>query len=180
MHILDVVENAIEAGARHIELAIIEELDADLLTISVVDDGRGMGAQTLRQVRDPFFTTRTTRHVGLGIPLFASAAERCAGGLAIDSKPGSRTTVVATFQHSHIDRAPLGDLPGTLICTLMRDDDLDLHYRHAVVHRGSERVFEWSTAEIVDILGDLPLSTPVVREWLSGFVAEGEAQPKEA
>lgn len=180
MHILDVVENAIEAGARHVELAIIEDLDADLLTISVVDGGRGMEARTLCRVRDPFFTTRTTRHVGLGIPLFAAAAERCAGGLAIDSQPDSGTAVVAAFQHTHIDRAPLGDLPGTLICMLMRDDDLDLHYRHAIVDRGSERVFEWSTAEIVDILGDLPLSTPVVREWLSDFVAEGEAQLKEA
>lgn len=180
MHILDAVENAIEAGARHIELAIIENLDADLLTISVVDDGRGMDARTLRRLRDPFFTTRTTRHVGLGVPLFAVAAERCAGGLAIDSRPGNGTALVATFQHSHIDRAPLGDLPGTLICVLMRDDDLDLHYRHSVVDYGSERVFEWGTAEIVDILGDLPLSTPVVREWLSDFVAEGEAQLKEA
>jgi anti-sigma regulatory factor (Ser/Thr protein kinase) len=180
LHLLDVVENAIEAGAHHIELAIVEDLDADLLTMSVIDDGRGMDAETLRQVRDPFFTTRTTRHVGLGIPLLAAAAERCAGELAIRSQPGGGTAVVATFRHSHIDRAPLGDVPGTLICILMRDDDLELDYRHAVIDHGTERAFEWRTTEIRDALGDLPLSTPAIREWLSGFVAEGEAQLKEA
>lgn len=180
LHLLDVVENAIEAGARHLALAIVEDLDADLLTMSVVDDGRGMDAETLGRVRDPFFTSRTTRHVGLGIPLFAAAAERCAGELTIHSQPGGGTAVVARFRHSHIDRAPLGDLTGTLICILMRDDDLELDYRHAVIDRSAERTFEWSTTEIRDALGDLPLSTPAVREWLSGFVAEGEAQLKEA
>jgi len=180
LHLLDVVENAIEAGARHVALAIVEDLDADLLTMSVADDGRGMDAETMRRVRDPFFTTRTTRHVGLGIPLVAAAAERCAGELTIHSQPSGGTTVVARFQHSHIDRAPLGDLAGTLICILMRDDGLELDYRHAIVDHGAERAFEWSTTEIRDTLGDLPLSTPIVREWLSGFVTEGEAQLKEA
>ena len=180
LHILDVVENAIEAGARHVELAIMEDLDADLLTIRVSDDGRGMDAETLRGVRDPFFTTRTTRHVGLGIPLLAAAAERCGGALAIDSQPGRGTALVATFEHSHIDRAPLGDLPGTLICILMRDDELHLRYRHEVIEHGSGRSFELDTAEVAEALGSLPRSLPAVREWLSELVAQGEAQLKEA
>jgi len=180
LHILDVVENAIEAGARHVELAIMEDLDADRLTIRVIDDGRGMDTETLRRVRDPFFTTRTTRHVGLGIPLLAAAAERCGGGLAIDSQPGRGTALVATFQHSHIDRAPLGDLPGTLICVLMRDDQLRVSYGHTIVGRGAVRSFELDTAEIADALGGLPRSLPAVREWLSEYVTEGEAQLKEA
>ncbi len=180
LHILDVVENAIEACARHVELTIIEDLDADLLTIRVIDDGRGIDADTLRRVRDPFFTTRTTRHVGLGIPLFTAAAERCAGALDIDSQPGSGTALVARFQHSHIDRAPLGDLPGTLICVLMRDAELHVRYRHAIIEHGSDRSFELDTAEIADALGNLPRSLPIVREWLSDYVAQGEAQLKEA
>jgi anti-sigma regulatory factor (Ser/Thr protein kinase) len=180
LHILDVVENAVEAGARHVALAIVEDLDTDVLTIRVRDDGRGMAAETLRRVRDPFFTTRTTRHVGLGIPLLASATERCGGSLTIDSQPGSGTSVVATFQHSHIDRAPLGDLPGTLICVLMRDDELRLVYRHAVIEHGKERSFGLDTAEVAEALGGLPRSLPAVREWLSGLVAEGETQLKEA
>jgi anti-sigma regulatory factor (Ser/Thr protein kinase) len=180
LHILDIVENAVEAGARTVALTIVEDLDADRLTIRVTDDGRGMDAETLRRARDPFFTTRTTRHVGLGIPLLTAAAERCGGGLTIDSQPGRGTTLVATFQHSHIDRAPLGDLPGTLICVLMRDDELHLRYRHTVAEHGMERAFELNTVEIAEALDGLPRSLPAVREWLSDFIAQGEAQLKEA
>jgi anti-sigma regulatory factor (Ser/Thr protein kinase) len=180
LHILDVTENAIEAGARQVTLTIVEDLDADLLTIRVIDDGRGMDAETLRRVRDPFFTTRTTRHVGLGIPLLAAAAERCGGELVIDSKPGSGTRLVAIFQHSHIDRAPLGDLTGTLICVLMRDDELHVRYRHVIIDQGTERCFELDTDEVAEALGNLPRSLPAVREWLSDFIAQGEAQLKEA
>lgn len=178
LHILDVVENAIMAGAKHIALSVVEDVDADILTITVQDDGRGMDAETMRQVRDPFFTTRTTRHVGLGIPLFAAAAERCAGHLEIESAPGQGATVTAAFQHSHIDRAPLGDMPGTLMGILMRAPErgiehsqgFDLHY----LHRLNKRTFEFDTADIRAELGDLPFSYPDVREWLYEFVTEGE------
>lgn len=180
MHILDIVENAIEAGARHIDLTIVEDLDADALLISIADDGMGMDAQTVRRVRDPFFTTRTTRHVGLGIPLLAAAAERCGGELGIHSLPGQGTTVQATFRHSHIDRAPLGDMPGTLMCVLVGEQDLDLNYNHRIVERGVERAFELDTAEIKQILGDVPLSFPDVREWLRAFIVQGEQQLKES
>jgi anti-sigma regulatory factor (Ser/Thr protein kinase) len=175
LHILDVVENAVEAGAHQIDLAIVEDLMDDRLIITVRDDGRGMDATTLNKVRDPFFTTRTTRHVGLGIPLFAAAAERCGGKLDIESKPGQGTKLTATFQLGHIDRAPLGDMCNTLICILMRGADLDLHYTHRIgVH-----AFEFDTREIKQELGDVPLSYPDVRAWLSEFVAQGEQQLKE-
>jgi hypothetical protein len=179
LHILDAMENAIEAGARCIDLDLVEDLDADRLSITIVDDGHGMDAQIVRRVRDPFFTTRTTRHVGLGIPLFAAAAERCGGGLSIDSTPGKGTTIVACFQHGHIDRAPVGDMTATLMCILMREQDLDVHYRHAIVKHGSESTFVLDTAQIRQALGDVPLSFPDVREWLSGFIAQGEDQLKE-
>ena len=179
LHILDMVENAIEAGAQHVGLAIVEDLDADRLSIAIRDDGRGMDAETVRAVRDPFFTTRTTRHVGLGIPLFAAAVERCAGALTIDSVPGEGTTIVAALEHSHIDRAPLGDMPATLMCILMRDQDLDVHYVHRVVKQGIESAFELDTAQIRQELDDVPLHLPSVRHWLGEFVAQGEQQLKE-
>jgi anti-sigma regulatory factor (Ser/Thr protein kinase) len=181
LHILDVVENAIEADAQQVDLAVTEDLVSDLLTISVRDDGRGMNAAMLAQVRDPFFTTRTTRHVGLGIPLFAAAAARCAGDLTIESTPGQGTRVTATFQHSHIDRAPLGDMPQTLMCILMRGAHLDLHYIHRVISGScaGEHLFEFDTREIRQELGDVPLSYPDVREWLSEFIAQGEQLLKE-
>jgi anti-sigma regulatory factor (Ser/Thr protein kinase) len=175
LHILDVVENAVEAGAHRVDLTIVEDPTADRLTITIQDDGRGMDADTVNKVRDPFFTTRTTRHVGLGIPLFAAAAERCEGKLDIESRPAQGTKVTATFRHSHIDRAPLGDMCGTLMCILMRGADLDLHYTHRI----GIRSFEFDTREIKQELGDVPLSYPDVRAWLSEFVAQGEQQLKE-
>lgn len=180
LHVLDLVENAIEAGAQHVDLVVIEDLDADRLRITVRDDGRGMDAEMARRARDPFFTTRTTRHVGLGIPLFAAAAERCAGALTVESAPGKGTTIEATFQHSHIDRAPLGNMPATLMCILMRDQDLDIRYEHRVLKRGVGGAFELDTAQIRQELGNVPLYLPNVRHWLGEYIAQGEQQLKES
>jgi anti-sigma regulatory factor (Ser/Thr protein kinase) len=180
LHVLDVVENAMEAGVLHIDLRIVEDLDADCLTITVRDDGCGMDAETVQKVRDPFFTTRTARHVGLGIPLFAAAVERCGGALTVESSPGKGTTVTATFQHSHLDRAPLGDMTSTLMGILMRGatggaQDFDLHYVHRVSGANmSAATFEFDTVEIKRELGSLPLSYPEVRRWLGEFIAQGE------
>jgi anti-sigma regulatory factor (Ser/Thr protein kinase) len=179
LHILDIVENAIEANAHHIDLSVVESMDADRLTITVQDDGQGMDAEMVKRVRDPFFTTRSTRHVGLGIPLFAAAVERCGGKLAVQSTPGQGTTITATFQHSHIDRAPLGDMPGTLMCILLRNERFDLRYTHRILEGASERTFELDSGQLLRELGDIPLSHPAVRRWLSEYVAQGEQGLKE-
>jgi hypothetical protein len=170
MHILDVMQNSLEAGASLVEVTIIEDLAADRLAITIRDDGHGMSAEQLSRIADPFFTTRTTRHVGLGIPLFKAAAERCNGGLTVTSQPGHGATVEATFQHSHIDRAPLGDMTGTLMAVILTGV-ADLHY----VHRVDGREFEFHTADIRAELGDVPLTHPEVRQWIQEFIAEGEA-----
>jgi hypothetical protein len=132
-----------------------------------------MDAETVRRAVDPFFTTRTTRHVGLGLPLLAAAAQRCEGSLTIESTPGRGTLVQATLRRSHIDRAPLGDLPGTLVAFLLGGDGQgpQLKYRH----RLGDSVFELDTADLRAELGGLPLSYPPVREWLYAFVTQGEA-----
>ena len=179
LHILDVVENALEANACHVELVVVEDHTQDRLTITVRDDGRGMDAETVLKVRDPFYTTRTTRHVGLGIPLLDAAAARCAGGLDIQSTPGIGTTITATFQHSHIDRAPLGDMPGTLMGILLRDQAFDLSYIHRITTGSCQRTFELDTREIKQQLGDVPLAYPAVRRWLGEYVAQGEKGLKE-
>ena len=174
LHILDVLENALEAGATEVTLEIDEDLRADRLVIAVRDNGRGMDAQTARRALDPFFTTRTTRHVGLGLPLFAAAARRCEGDLSLVSAPGQGTAVTATFQHSHVDRAPLGDLTGTLLAFLLSERGAGLHfvYRHLV----NGRSFDLDTSAIRAELGDIPLSHSLVRQWLRDFIAEGEAE----
>ncbi len=132
------------------------------LTIRVADNGRGMDAQTVQRVIDPFFTTRSTRNVGLGLPLLRAAAQRCNGDLTVTSQLGVGTTVLAEFQRDHIDRAPLGDMPSTLWGVLLSDRACDLRY----VHEVDGRVFELDTRAMREILGDVPLTHPDVRVWL--------------
>jgi hypothetical protein len=169
LHILDVMQNSLEAGATLVELEVEEDPAADRLVITVRDNGRGMDEATLARVSDPFYTSRKTRRVGLGIPLFRAAAERCNGDLTIVSQVGKGTMLRATFQHSHLDRAPLGDMTGTLLAFIL-GGICDLSYRHRV----NERQFALSTAEIKSELGDVSLSHPAVREWLRETIAEGE------
>jgi len=169
LHILDVLENSVEAGATRVELSIKEDLKKDVLEIMIRDNGRGMSKEFVQRVLNPFVTTRTTRHVGLGLPLFAAAAQRCNGDLRIESEPGVGTTVTATFQHSHIDRAPLGDIPGTLMAIILSDRPVDIRYRHKV----NRRTFELDTAEVRHELGTVPLSHPSVREWLETTLQGG-------
>ncbi len=174
LHILDILENALEARATEVELEIDEDLCADRLTISVRDNGRGMDAQTARRALDPFFTTRTTRHVGLGLPLFAAAARRCGGDLTLESVPGRGTAVTTTFRYSHLDRAPLGDVTGTLLAFLLSERGAWLRFTYH--HRVNGRSFNLDTSAVRAELGDIPLSHPLVREWLHDYIAEGEAE----
>jgi len=173
-HVLDLLENALAAGATQVVLQICEDSGQDMLSIEIQDNGRGMDAETQARALDPFFTTRTTRHVGLGLPLLKAAAERCNGGLTLASTPGRGTLVRAWFQREHIDRAPLGDMPSTLLGALLSSrGDWDLVYAHRV----DEGVFELDTREMREVLGeDIPLSHPAIRQWLEEYLEQGYAE----
>ncbi len=171
LHILDLLQNSIEAGAGSIGLQIDEDSRNDRMEIEIVDDGRGMSEEMVRTVTDPFVTSRSTRRVGLGIPLFAAAAERCNGSFGIESKPGQGTKVKAVFQLSHIDRAPLGDMTSTIISVLLQEPPVRLTYRHRV----NDRLFEFDTSEIAAELGGLSFSSPSVLRWFRGYLADGYA-----
>lgn len=174
LHILDLLQNALEAEATRVEVRIEEELAADQMTISIRDNGRGMDGEAADRALDPFFTTRTTRHVGLGLPLLAAAANRCDGQVQIDSEPGQGTMVTATFRHSHLDRAPLGNVTDTLLATLVgRDSQAPQLYYH---HRVNDRSFTLDTAAIQAEAGGIPLSYPPLRNWLRDLIDEGEAE----
>ncbi len=170
LNILDIAQNSLSAGAGLVTLTVDEDSGADSLTLRVEDDGRGMDADTLQRVRDPFYTTRTTRKVGMGIPLFRMAAEMTGGSLDIVSEPGKGTAVTASFSLSHIDRMPLGDMVGTVTALIRLNPGVDFVYRHTV----DGRSFEMDTRELRAQLGDVPLSEPDVMEWIDGYLREQE------
>jgi anti-sigma regulatory factor (Ser/Thr protein kinase) len=140
LHVLDIAENAIAAGATRITVTIEEDESRDLLTIRVDDDGSGMDEEDLRRTPDPFFTTKGKR-TGLGLPLLAQAAEQCEGHLTVSSVPGKGTKVVALFRHRHIDRPPLTNMAGTLAVLVLGHPEIVFRYRHS---RGG-RTFRFSS-----------------------------------
>jgi anti-sigma regulatory factor (Ser/Thr protein kinase) len=170
LHILDLVQNAVEAGASKIQIRIDEDLKADILLIEVSDNGRGLSEDQIAKVLNPFYTTRKTRHIGLGLPLLLEASRHCEGKLEIHSKPGMGTTIQVTFRHSHIDRAPLGDMPSVLLALFLSEHQVDWLY----VHRVNEEEFSLDSSEIRKELPDIPLTHPKVRKWLLDFLQEGE------
>jgi 3',5'-nucleoside bisphosphate phosphatase len=170
LHILDIAQNSLEAGAGTIEIEISEKILEDRLTIEVRDNGRGMDPETAAKVTDPFFTTRTTRRVGLGIPLLAAAAKACEGELTVNSKPGKGTTIRADFRHRHLDRAPLGDIETTLMVLLAGQPDKDICFRHSV----NDRIFELDSRDFR--AADIDLASPVGLAILREAIRKGEAE----
>ena len=169
LHILDIAENSVKAGASLIEITVSEDEKANLLTIEIKDNGCGMSEEFLRTVKDPFSTTRTTRRVGMGLSLFEAAANQCDGALEISSKQGEGTDVLVTFSLNHIDRAPLGDMAGTMQTLIGGSPDIDFVFRH--LKNGKE--FVLNTAEMRESLGDVPLDTPEVILWIGDYIKEG-------
>lgn len=169
-HILDIAENGVKAGATLLHINITEDFNADLLSIAIQDNGCGMDSHTLEQVLDPWFTTRTTRNVGLGIPFFKQSAEMCGGSFLIQSQVKHGTLTQATFQHSHIDRPPLGALIETLLCMIVGFSSVDVVYEHRV----NAQTFIFDTREIRAILGDdVPLSDPEVLAFMRESLEQG-------
>ncbi|MFH1114096.1 MAG: ATP-binding protein [Pseudomonadota bacterium] len=158
LHILDVAENGIRAGAGLIEIGVEEDLQADRLTVTVTDNGCGMDKEFLAGVLDPFTTTRTTRKVGLGLSLFQQSAREAAGDLTVESAPGVGTTVRVFMSHRHIDRRPMGDMAATVITLIEGNPEVDFVY----IHRKNGREYTLDTREIRSELEGIPLNNPQV------------------
>ena len=174
LHLLDIAENSVAAGGKNISVHVLENLVQDRLTVSVIDDGRGMDAATLEQVQDPFYTTRTTRSVGLGIPLLKLAAEQADGNFSLQSEPGKGTWVEAEFRHSHIDRMPLGDLSATFLTLLVSHPQVDWTFLYRVTDTNKDsREFLFESADLKRELGDISLTEPEVLTFLRGIFEEG-------
>lgn len=169
LHILDLAQNSIRAAASVIHIELVEHREADRLVLRIGDNGKGIGPEDLPRVTNPFFTSRTTREVGLGLSLLQQAARRSGGELTVKSQLGTGTEVTATFTLSHWDRPPLGDLEGTLISLIVPNPQLELVYEH----RCGAQSFRLDTREIKRELGELPLSHPEVVKWLRSCIREG-------
>lgn len=168
LHIMDIAENGIAAGASRIDISVVEDTEANRMTIAVGDNGRGMSPEVLERATNPFYTTRKTRRVGLGLSLFKEAARRCEGEVEITSRVGEGTRVRASFRLDHIDLAPLGDMGGALTALIMGNPEVDFTY----VHRVEGRTFELDTREIRRQLEDVSLGHPQVLTHLAGMLRE--------
>jgi len=159
LHILDIVENATRAGATLVEIDILKDTGKDIFKIVILDNGRGMDRDMLKKVRDPFVTTRTTRRIGLGLPLLEQAAQEAGGALSIKSEPGGGTKVSVVFQANNIDRKPLGDIGSTLIMLIAGNPDVDFIYNSDF----DGKKIALDTREIkAELEGTLSISDPAV------------------
>ena len=171
-HILDIVQNSIRAKAKLIGIEISELPDENRLVIAITDDGKGMSPEELQRATDPFYTSRTTRKVGLGLSLFKQNAEMTGGTFRLESEMGNGTKVTAVFGLSHIDRPVMGDLAGTLLILFCSPGEADFVFQH----RTPSGEFKLDTREIKQMLEDVPLNNPDIRTFLKEMLQENLEQ----
>lgn len=169
LHIMDIIQNSVAAKASRICLGIAASKNADILEISISDNGVGMDREFANMISDPFVTTRKTRRVGLGIPLLKASAQMSSGDLFIESEKGKGTTLKASFKISHIDRPPLGDVAETITSVIVANPDIDLE----IVLRSDEKHFNLHTGEIKQRLGEVPIAHYEVLSWIKEYINEG-------
>lgn len=169
LNILDVAKNSVTAGATKIEI-LVEETP-ERLTITITDNGCGMTPEFVKKVTDPFTTTRTTRKVGMGLPLMKMEAQMSGGDLSIESQVGKGTTVKSWFDPENIDMPPLGDLTSSVTTLIQGSPDIDFIF----THRTPTGEYTLDTGEIRQIMGDIPLSEPEVIAWLTDYLRENES-----
>lgn len=168
LNILDIAQNSITAGATLTEIVVNENTEEKTLLIGIYDNGSGMSEEQVKNVIDPFFTTRTTRRVGMGIPLFKMSAEQTGGSFKIESQKGVGTKIEALFKTDSIDFTPLGDIASTIVTIVSMNTDKE--FLHRRIFNGKE--FTFSTTEIKKILDGVPLSEPSVMNWLEEYLNE--------
>ena len=170
LHLLDIVQNSLAAGATYIVVSVDENPRDNVLIISVSDNGRGMSPEQLKKLSDPFFTSRTTRRVGLGVPLLKQTAEQSGGSLQVISEPGKGTCLTARFQYDHLDRPPLGDVANALVLMISANPAVDFAYSYTY----NGKTYTVNTMEIREILGDTPLSDLYVMEMIEEMIKENQ------
>ncbi len=175
MYMLDIANNALNAQAKNIKICLEIDEREDRLSLSIEDDGVGMDEETQRKVVDPFFTTRKTRSIGLGIAFFKALADQCEGIFTLRSKPNEGTTIKVVIRNSHIDRPPLGDIAETIITLIQADTLVDYQFKYQF----EDSVFIFNTIDVKKILDDIKINEPGVLVWLKNYLNEGIDHIKE-
>lgn len=168
LNILDIAQNSISAGASLTEIVINENTKENTLLIGIYDNGCGMTEEQVKSVIDPFFTTRTTRKVGMGIPLFKMSCEQTGGKFTIESQKGVGTKINALYKTDSVDFTPLGDIAATIVTIVSMNSDKEFLYKRVL----DDKEFIFSTTEIKKILDGVPLSEPSVMSWIEQYINE--------
>ena len=167
LHLMDIAGNSLESGAALIKISF--EFRMGLVTFKISDDGKGMGKELLDKVKNPFTTTRTTRKVGMGIPLLKNSAEMTGGTFSIKSMPGLGTVVEADFVAASIDRIPIGDIDETMKALILSNPSIDFELSFL----NGEKKYELKTAEIKNYLNGVPIQNAKIIEWIGKNIREG-------
>lgn len=170
LNILDIAENSIRAEATLINIKIVIDNKFDSLTIVIRDNGKGMNDEQLKKATDPFFTTRKTRKVGMGIPFLKQAAESCGGSFCISSRIDKGTEIKAVFQLSHIDRMPLGDINSTIYTLVAFNTNIDFVF----IYSYDKSEFRLDTREFKKILDGVSLNSPEILKYLKDYLQENK------
>lgn len=168
LHILDIVMNSVKAKSKLIEISIYESNMENLIKINIKDNGIGMDSETLKNVTNPFYTTRTTRKVGLGIPLLKEAAERSNGYFKIISRLNIGTEIECTFEKNNIDRAPIGNIGDTMMVLINSLEDCEMIYKHVI----NDKEFIFSTIQIKELLDGANIKDNNVIIWIKEYINE--------
>lgn len=168
LNVLDIAQNSVAANSSLVTIEAKENTAQNELTLCVSDNGKGMTKEQLEAVRDPFYTTRTTRKVGLGVPLFKMAAEMTGGSFLIESEVGKGTRTTAVFKTDNVDFTPLGDMTGTVVALITMNPQMDFIYRF----QKDEKLFELDTRELRKILNGVSFSEPSIAQWLTEYIRE--------
>ena len=172
MHILDLVQNSIKAGAKNIDLSIEENRLGDTFSITIEDDGCGMSEEMTKAVTSPFVTSRTTRHVGLGIPLFKAGCDGCDGSFSLESEEGKGTRLYGVYRYSHIDRPPLGSIAETMLLLITGNPLVRFHYKRVV----DELSYEIDTQDLWRIWEGAPVESSAIIAFLKDFFINNETE----
>ena len=168
LNILDIAQNSVRAEASEVGITVKELKAIDRMIITITDNGCGMTPEQVAHVEDPFYTTRTTRKVGLGVPFFKMAALMTGGDFSIRSQVGKGTEVEAVFGLSHIDRMPLGNMAETMCILMCMNEHINFTYTYQV----DDEAFTVSSAQLAEVLDGVPLSAPPVMDFIKGYIKE--------